>query len=111
MTNFPKIKGLEWVSENYPDLVIINVALESTAHVELGIRNFVPEQMVTTYHLDLSRLAGIRNWYEKGEDEASETECLADFSGVNSLVLTIEKKELIKAWMFYKKYIYDHRNI
>lgn len=111
MMDFPNIKGLQWLSNVCPDLVVIKVALENTAQSKLGIPGFKPDETITEYHLDMSRLAGIRNWYDKGCDEASDIECLVDFSGVNALVLMIEKEELIKAWMFYKNFKHDNRHI
>lgn len=106
-TEFPKIRGLKWVSDTYPDLVIIRVALESTTHNDLGIPGFKPEQTIMDYHLDLSLLAGIRDWIERGCDTASETECLVDFNGMSQMALLIRKEDLIKAWVFYKDFKYN----
>ena len=34
MSNFPKIKGLTWLCEDFPDLVTINVTLEDRTYKE-----------------------------------------------------------------------------
>ena len=62
-------------------------------------------------YLDLSKLSGIKDWWEKESDKPSTTECVADFDGVPQLILVITKEELLKAWLFYKKWKYDTRNI
>lgn len=108
-TEFPKIKGLKWVSDIYPDLVVIRIRLESVTHLDLGIPGFKPEQTEMDYHLDLSLLAGIRDWIERGSEEVSDIECLVDFNGMSQMALLIRKEDLIKAWIFYKDFKYNHK--
>jgi len=107
MIDFPDINGLQWVSDKYPDLVIIKITLENRLQAELDIPGFKPDETIVNNYLDLSGLAGIRPWYEKGSDLPSKNECIADFVGVTQMVLNISVKELLKAWIFYKNFKYE----
>jgi hypothetical protein len=63
-----------------------------------------PEQHLVDFYLDLSKLSGVKRWFEKGSDTPSETECLCDFTGVEQVVLNITIAQMLEAWMFYKSY-------
>lgn len=106
---FPKIKGIKWLSEDYPDLICIQIVMENRAQAEMGLDNV--EECTIDMYLDLSKLAGIKDWYEKGEDDPSTTECCVDFEGVTQMVLVVTKENLLKAWLFYKNFKYDSGNI
>ena len=108
MREFPKIKGLKRISQDCPDIVSIPVQMERVSLVDMGLPS--PIELLDMY-LDLSKLAGVKEWWEKDAPEASSTECVADFVGINSLVLNIGKEELLKAWLFYKTWKYATRDI
>jgi hypothetical protein len=100
MNNFPVIPNLEWLNDEYPDIVSIKINLERLD--PLGISD--PIQVPALQYLDMTALIGVRRWHAKNEDRPSKTECIADFNGVDQLVLNITKEDLIKAWLFTKNY-------
>lgn len=107
MTTFPEIKGLTWVMNDDPSLVVVNVTLVSKKKQDLGIEGMDLGEFLTDQYVDFSKLTMVRNWYPDGseENQPSKIECLAHFSGVDEgIVLTIPRKNLIEAWMFYKRY-------
>ena len=108
---FPKIKGLKWMSKDYPDLICIKIIMVNKTQYDLGIPELNSEETLVDIYLDLSRLACIKDWWEKDAEEPSKTECCVDFSGIPQMVLVITKEELLKAWIFYKNFKYDTRNI
>jgi len=101
---FPEIEGMTWLSEEFPDLVSIKVVMENRAQALMDIPGLKPEETLLDQYVDLGLLAGVRDWYEKGADEPSETECQVDFNGINQMVFYIKKKDLLAAWMFYKQF-------
>lgn len=103
-TPFPEIKGITWLSDEFPDLVSIKVVMENRTIANLDIPGMKIPEMILDFYLDLTKLAGVKDWYEKGSDDPSETECCADFEGVNQMVITITKENLLKAWLFCKQY-------
>lgn len=110
-TTFPKIKNLRWLSKDNPDLIQVVVMLEDKSQRNLGIPGFEPEEMESIYTLDLSKLAGVHPYYPVGSDNPSETECFVDFEGVNTFVVSVSEKDMIKAWLAYKNYTYATKNI
>lgn len=113
MSGFPKIKGLRWLCEDFPDLVAIDVTLVNRSIEELDIPGLKSPETSSEMRIDISKLAAINEWYPKGSDEPSETECSVEIEGVNSFVADMTVKDLTEAWIFYKrfKYAHDTRNI
>lgn len=108
MIEFPKIKGIKWLSSDCIDLVVLKIEMVQGRSVDLGL----PEEVeLLDFTLDISKLVGVKGWWEKDEEEVSTTQCCADFDGVPQMVLRIPKENLIQAWLFYKKWKYDTRNI
>ncbi len=102
MAEFPKIKNMRWVSEETPDLIIVKVVMQNRVQYESGVEK--PDEQLENFYLDLSKLAGVKPWYEKGSDKASETECLCDFMGIDQTVLYITIPQMMEAWLFYKTF-------
>ena len=113
MNNFPKIKGLKWLSDQFPDLVTIDVTLLSRTIQELDIPGMAIPETPSVMYIDLSKLAGVNPWYPKGADDPSETECSVDVNGIANFVADIRLENLVEAWLFYKQFKYKHdtRNI
>lgn len=113
MNTFPKIKGIRWLSEDFPDLVAIDVMLVDKSLENLDIAGFEAPQIKSEIKVDLSKLAAVSYWYPRGQDEPSETECSVDVEGVNGFVANVPVKNLVEAWLFCKKFKYAHdtRNI
>jgi len=106
--SFPKIKNLIWLSENFPDLVSIKVTLEDKKkHLLDDIPGVEILDIEVDQYLDLSKLAGVRDWYPDGEDEPSPNECLVDVDGISTIVVNITKRDLLAAWIFYKTFKYS----
>lgn len=98
---FPKIKGLTWVSDKIPDLVVIKCLMENAQLADLGLPC---DDIDLDLHVDLKSLVGMKDWYEKGSETPSPDITVVDFNGMAQLLLRIEKTELIKAWLFIKTY-------
>lgn len=109
MSGFPKIKGLRWLSEDFPDLVAIDVTLEDRKIRDLGIEGMEIPQTSGIMYVDLSKLAGVHDWYPKDHDNPSETECSVDFDGINNFIADMSTKDLIEAWIFYKRFKYARK--
>jgi hypothetical protein len=109
MSGFPKIKGLRWLCEDFPDLVAIEVTLVDRTLRDLEIEGMaIPEQPGFMY-IDLSKLAGVHDWYPKGSDEPSQKCCTVEVDGVDSFIGDISVKDLIEAWIFYKRFYYARK--
>lgn len=107
MSNFPKIKGLKWLYDDYPDLVAIDVVYINRKMSDLGIKGLeIPEQPERMY-VDLSQLSAISPWFPDGQDEPSETECSVDISGVNNFIANVNREKLLEAWIFCKRFKYS----
>ena len=111
--SFPKIEGLRWLAEDFPDLVAIKITLVNRKLQDLDIPGMAIPETDGEMHVDLSKLAAVHHWYPKGEDEPSKGECSVDIEGVNGFIADISVENLIEAWIFYKrfKYAHDTRNI
>lgn len=101
-SKFPKIKNMRWVSEDFPDLIVVKCLMENRVQAEFGVKD--PEEILINFYLDLSKLAGVKPWYPKGSDEPSKTECLCDFMGIDQVILNITIEQMLEAWCFYKSY-------
>jgi len=100
-TQFPKIEGMTWLSEEFPDLVIVKVLMENALLADMGLPC---EDIDLDLHVDITMIVGIKDWYEKGSEIPAKDIVVVDFNGMSQLLLRIEKKELIKAWLFIKQY-------
>ena len=59
--SFPKIKGITWISEEFPDIVSIPITLVDRKIQNLDIKGLeIPEIQVQQF-FDISQLAGIRS--------------------------------------------------
>lgn len=103
MIDFPKIRGIKWLSTDCPDLVAVKVMLEDKVQRSLGIAGMKIDEIVDDYYIDLSKLAGVRNWYPTEDDIPAKNECMVDIDGVSSFVASLSKEALLEAWLFYKK--------
>lgn len=95
----PKIKGITWLDEELPDLVAIDITLVSKKYEEMGIES--PETPSKMY-ADLSKLAGVSEWYPKDSEVPSQKECFLDFEGLERFVANISVKNALAAWMYFK---------
>lgn len=112
MSGFPKIKGLRWLCEDFPDLVAVDVTLVDNALKSLEIDGMKIPEMPGKMYLDLSRLAGVRYWYPKDSDEPDEPDdkaCYVDIDGMDSFIGDISVKDLLEAWIFYKRFYYARK--
>ena len=109
MNGFPKIIGLTWLCEDFPDLVAIDITLVDNALKNLEIEGMKIPEMPGKMYLDLSRLAGVRPWYPKDCDDPSEKECSIDIDGMDSFIGDINIKDLLEAWIFYKRFYYARK--
>ena len=113
MSGFPKIKGLRWVNDDFPDLVALEVTLVDRSLQEMAIEGMaLPEQPGVVY-IDLSKLASVTPWYPKGSDDPSPIACAVEVEGVDRFIANISVKDLLEAWIFYKRFkrAHDTRNI
>lgn len=101
MSYFPEIKGVTWVSEKFPDIVIIKVLMENAQLADLGLPC---EDIDLDLHVDITSIVGIKDWYEKGSETAAKDIVVVDFNGMAQCLIRIEKQELIKAWLFVKTF-------
>jgi len=108
MSGFPKIKGLRWLCEDFPDLVSIDITLIDRKLKDLDIPGMSVSETPGDMIVDLSKLSAIHHWYPEGSDEPSVKECSVDFEGVNGFIADITIKDLTEAWIFYKRFNYAH---
>ena len=99
---FPKIKNMRWLSDEFPDLIVVKIVMQNRAQFEAGLEK--PDEQLENFYLDLSKLAGVKAWYEKGSETPSEKECLCDFTGIDQALLYITIEQMLEAWTFYKSY-------
>ena len=105
--SFPKIKGLRWLSEDFPDLIAIDITLEDRKIKDLGIEGMKIPQQPGELYIDLSQLAGVRPFYLEGSDDPSDVECTLDIDGMDSFIADISIKNILEAWVFYKRFKYS----
>jgi len=98
---FPEIEGLTWVSDKFPDLVVIKVLMENAQLADLGLPC---DDIDLDLHVDLRSIVGIKDWYEKGSETPSEDITVVDFNGMAQCLIRIKKAELLKAWIFIKTF-------
>lgn len=113
MSGFPKIKGLRWLCEDFPDLVAISVTLVNRSIQALDIPGMIIPETPGEVISDLSKLSAIHEWYPKGSDDPSLISCSVDIEGVDNFIADVTVKDMLEAWIFYKrfKYAHDTRNI
>ena len=109
MKGFPKIKGIEWLCEDFPDLIAVDVTLVNRRVQEMDIPGMDPEETESKMYLDLTLLAGLNPWYPKGSDEPSETECSVDVNGISNFVANVKLEDFIEAWKFCKRFKYSRQ--
>lgn len=111
MSTFPKIDGITWMDESYPDIISIRVTLVDRIARDLDLK--IKPTMPDIVYIDLSKLAGVKYWYPEGSDEPHPTESSVDVDGVDNFIADVSVKNMLEAWIFYKrfKYSYDTRNI
>lgn len=107
MNGFPKLDGIRWLSEDFPDLVALKVILVNRSLQEMDIPGMALPETESEMMIDLSKLAGVSPWYPKGSDEPSDIECSVDVEGVSNFVANVRLKDLITAWNFYKTFMYS----
>lgn len=105
MSKFPKIKGLTWLTEDFPDLVAIDVTLVDKKLHNLGIDNLSETKDVV--NIDLSKLVTVSTWYPEGSDDAAENQCSVDLAGIETIVADIRVDDLLAAWIFYKRFHHE----
>jgi len=112
MSTFPKIKGITWLSEGFPDLISIKIIMVDRKIQDLDIKGMAVPEIEVDQYIDLSKLAGVREWYPPESEEPSLTECVVDVDGVDNFIGNLPIKNLLQAWIFYKhfKYANDTRN-
>lgn len=103
---FPKIKGLKWLSDDCPDLIEVKTILLDKKQFEMDLPNG-PDEIEASQYCDLSKLAGVRDFYPE-MNEISNTECMVDFSGMPSMIIKINKHDMLKAWLVYKQFNYKN---
>jgi len=107
--SFPKIKGLRWIADDFPDLVAIEVTLINRSLNDLGIEGLELPETYAEILVDLSKLAAVSPFYPKGEDEPSPIECSIDIDGVDNFVGNMSVRGLLEAWVFYKRFTYNKK--
>lgn len=107
MSGFPKIKGIKWMSEDFPDIVGVNVTLVNRSMQEMDIPGMALPETPSVMYIDLSLLAGLNPWYPKGADEPSETECSVDVNGCANFIADVKLEDMIEAWIFCKRFKYS----
>lgn len=107
MKGFPKIKGIEWLCEDFPDLIAVDVTLVNRTIQEMDIPGMEPPETESKMYIDLSLLAGLNPWYPKGSEEPSQTECAVDVNGISNFVANVKLEDFIQAWIFCKRFKYS----
>lgn len=110
MIEFPKIKGIKWVSESFPDLIALDITLLDRKINDLGIEGMKVLEIASLQYIDLSKLAGIREFYPDNMYEPSSTECSVDIDGIANFIANVSVKDMKEAWVFYKTFKYATRN-
>ena len=107
---FPKIKGIKWLSDEFPDLIEVPITVVNRKQVEMDLPSG-PEEIQVPQYCDLSRLAGVRDYFAVDGDpeHPEENECMADFSGIPSMSVNVPKASLLKAWLVYKQFRYKNK--
>jgi hypothetical protein len=109
MSGFPKIKGIKWMSEDFPDIITVDVNLVNRAMQEMDIPGVELPETPSVMYIDLSLLAGLNPWYPKGSEEPSETECSVDVNGISNFVANVKLEHMLEAWIFYKRFKYSRK--
>lgn len=109
MSKFPKIKGLRWLCEDFPDLVAVEVSLIDKVIQAMDIPGMEVPEIKSEMNIDLSKIAAVSVWYSEGAELPSETECRVDIDGVASFIADMTVKDLTEAWIFYKYFNYSRR--
>lgn len=99
MFDFPEIEGVEWLSKISPDLIKIPVTFVDAEQHKLGLEEV--EEMPGFVHLDLSKLALVEPFFEKGHDDISTRKCRIGVGGADMLV-NISMDNMLKLWVFNK---------
>lgn len=104
MSKFPKIKGLKWLNEDFPDLVAIKVTLVDKKMYDMNLPGMKLPEINGVMNVDLSRLAAVAPWYPEGSDDFAENQCSIDVDGVSNFIGDMSTADLLQAWLFYKNY-------
>lgn len=109
MKGFPKIPGIEWLCEDFPDLIAVDVTLVNRSRQEMDIPGMDLGEVPSKMYIDLTMLAGLNPWYPKGSDDPSETECSVDVNGISNFVANVKLEDFIQAWIFCKRFKYSRK--
>jgi len=100
----PKIPGITWLDESIPEIICVPITMEDRKFRDLGLDNIKPPTITVPQYIDLSKLAGIRPWYPLESDDPSSNECLVDVEGMLDFVADVAVKDIIEAWLYYKRW-------
>lgn len=107
MSGFPKLKGIKWMCEDFPDVIAVDVTLVNRKMQEMDIPGMAIPETSSVMYIDLSKLAALNPWYPAGSDDPSETECSIDVEGVTNFIGDVNIEDMMKAWLFYKRFKYS----
>ena len=99
----PKIPGIRWMDDEIPDIIGIPVTLEDKKLRDLGL-DVTPDTIQIELYIDLSKLAGVRNWFPTSSEEPSPNECLIDVDGMLDFVADLKVKDVLEAWIYNKRW-------
>jgi hypothetical protein len=99
----PKLKGIRWLDDELPDLIAIKITLVNKSIQDLDIPGMEIPETYAEMKVDLSKLAAVSPWYPKGSDDPAENACLVDIEGVANFVADTSEKDIIQAWIYYKR--------
>lgn len=109
MITLPVIEGIKWVSKDLPDIVGVGITLVNKQDLEMNLKNIETTDCIQ--YFDMSKLSGVRHFYAEEADVPSEDECLIDVEGMASTAAKVTLVNMMKAWLFYKTYKNDTRNL
>ena len=98
----PKIKGIEWMDSEIPEIIAVPITLEDRMYKDLGLDKVEPNTMQITQYVDLSKMAGLRRWYIT--EEGSTTECVVDVVGMSDFIADVPIENMLEAWVYYKRW-------
>lgn len=104
MTEFPKIKGIEWVEGQVsPSIIKVPIKLVDKKASDMELKN-IPEFDHYQY-IDLTKVSVLRHFFSDGDDSEtpSDHECIIWISGMeNGIVVDIGLQPVLEAWLFHK---------
>ncbi len=89
---------MRWLSKDCPDLIVVKILMVDVEQNRMGLSNI--DEHLVDFYLDLSKLARVKRWYEKGSYEPSKTECLCDFMGIEQVILILRQNRCLRRGVF-----------